>query len=115
MNDEILKFMIGDAYGFRMTGGDDYHDAEYIELPSGNVVHISAIDGFPFQTDFYPLLLTRACEGLNIVIEQTGTTWGYTCRIHCDQSSITSSDLCAGSTPDEAKEAALTAVWEETP
>ena len=110
MNDEILKFMVENAEGWRLVKSKS--GATLVRFPNGGKMNINAIKEHSF---IYEHLLTRACEGLGIVIEQTGMTWGYTFRRYYNHGSVKSSDLCAGSTTDEAKEAALTAVWEETP
>ena len=109
MKQEILKFMVENTEGF-----DSWQGMNQEFEPAGSNIVIRYTDqvGKTYTTlckylldwSYYPLLLTRACEGLGIFVFKGRVWWEWN----------TDDDMGFHFyTPDQAKEAAITVVWEE--
>ena len=115
MTTEILKFMVESAADFELSKVEpNSYNIRY--MFKNCVIGLGKIETIE-SSRYYPLLLTRACEGLikekvydfDMFVDISG---GWNIRL-LDIETGVPHDHVTGSTPDEAKEAAITAVMKE--
>jgi len=106
MKTEILKFMVESAADFELSKVEpNSYNIRY--MFKNRVIGLEKIETIE-SSPYYPLLLTRACEGLRLAIFQSEKdVWIYSGTDELNVNRITYD------TPDKAKEAAITAVMKE--
>jgi len=121
MNIDFIKWLIEYAKGFEWEKRD-YHELWYIKLNRRVIYQATANNDmryFAEDEDFYPLLLQRAIEGINLTeesdfdIDQYGDCIEVGCYSDGNKDLVIPLGCPVKITFDQAKEEALKYIWEQ--